>query len=234
MKQQRGWFIPILVTGFVHGAIALLPINFGQKNDRAEDTVITFKLVSLPQRSPSPSMGQSVVRPENKPLPPKEVYQSKTISPAPRPPRPIARAPDPPKKKTELPQPADSQESDPATDVAAVEQPAASDTQMPPGPVMLSSELSVICPQMNAPTYPHLSRQRGESGELMLKLELDESGRVQQAQVVSSSGHYRLDEAAIAAVKTWRCNPPVQNGQPLRVIAFQPFSFVLREKGSTP
>lgn len=94
---------------------------------------------------------------------------------------------------------------------------------------MLSSELSVICPVLNAPAYPRQSRQLGEHGELMLKLELDESGHVKKTQVINSSGYRRLDEAAIAAVKTWRCNPPLQNGQPVRAIALQSFRFRLQE-----
>ena len=52
---------------------------------------------------------------------------------------------------------------------------------------------------------------------------------VKEIQVINSSGYHRLDEAAIAAVRTWRCNPPLQNGQPVRAIALQPFSFVLQE-----
>jgi protein TonB len=100
--------------------------------------------------------------------------------------------------------------------------------QMPVGPVTLSSELSVACPQLSAPVYPPLSRRLGEEGKLVLRVELDESGQVNIAQVVNSSGYKRLDEAAMAAVKTWRCNPPTRNGQPVRAIALQPFNFVLQ------
>jgi protein TonB len=100
--------------------------------------------------------------------------------------------------------------------------------QMPAGPVTLSSELSVACPHLNAPAYPPLSRRLGEEGKLVLKVELDERGQVNIAQVVNSSGYKRLDEAAMAAVKTWRCNPPMRDGQPVRAIALQPFNFVLQ------
>lgn len=99
--------------------------------------------------------------------------------------------------------------------------------QMPQGPVTLSAELSVVCPELSAPAYPPLSRRLGEEGKLMLRVELDESGHISMAQVISSSGYKRLDEAALTAVKTWRCNPPRRNGQPVRAIALQPFNFVL-------
>ncbi|MBA4143216.1 MAG: energy transducer TonB [Nitrosospira sp.] len=112
--------------------------------------------------------------------------------------------------------------------IVMAETPPAPQPQMPAGPVTLSSELSVACPQLNAPTYPSLSRRLGEEGKLVLRVELDENGQVNVAQVVNSSGYKRLDEAAIAAVKTWHCNPPTRGGQPVRAIALQPFNFVLQ------
>lgn len=225
MNQLRGWPIPILATCIVHGAITMLPINIKQKNDRLEDEVITFRLVSLPQKTPSTVTEQSSYRPEKKPSPPKQMRQKETIPPSRK---LISHSQGKVKEKTILPQAADDQESSIATDIAAVKQSGTGGaSQMPSGPVMLSTELSVICPDMNAPTYPSASRRLGEQGELMLKLELDESGRVQKVQVTRSSGYVRLDEAAISAVKTWQCNPPLQNGQPVTVIAMQPFSFML-------
>ena len=112
--------------------------------------------------------------------------------------------------------------------VAVAEPTPAPAPQMPAGPVTLSSELSGACPQLNAPAYPALSRRLGEEGKLVLRVELDEKGHVAQAQIVDSSGFKRLDEAAMAAVKTWRCTPPVRNGQAVRAVALQPFNFVLQ------
>ena len=101
-------------------------------------------------------------------------------------------------------------------------------TQMQMGPVTLSSELSVSCPKLTAPTYPAISRRMGEEGKLVLRVELDESGRIDDAKVINSSGYERLDEAALAAVKSWQCNPSLRNGQPVRAVALQPFNFVLQ------
>ena len=243
MNQLRGWSIPILTTCLVHGAITILPIHFGKKNNQLDDTAITFKLVSLPQLSPSPSgkhvqhaeqPEQSVFTPEKKPAPPKEVYQDKIVTPAPA--RPIARSHSKAREKTEIQQSAVTQGAPNTSDANAMQSGSSHTssgtslgTGTSSGPVMLSSELSVICPVLNAPAYPRQSRQLGEHGELMLKLELDESGHVKKTQVINSSGYRRLDEAAIAAVKTWRCNPPLQNGQPVRAIALQSFRFRLQE-----
>ncbi len=98
----------------------------------------------------------------------------------------------------------------------------------PTGPINLSTELSVTCPELTPPSYPPLSRRLGEEGKLVLRVELDEGGYVSTARVVESSSYKRLDEAALAIVKTWRCNPSLRNGKPVRAVALQPFNFVLQ------
>jgi len=101
--------------------------------------------------------------------------------------------------------------------------------QMPAGPVALSSELSLACPQRTAPTYPALSRRLNEQGVVVLQVTLSEDGAVAEAQVQSSSGFARLDDAALTAVRSWHCTAPTRIGQPVRATALQPFHFVLRE-----
>jgi protein TonB len=59
-------------------------------------------------------------------------------------------------------------------------------------------------------------------------VELNEQGNVASARVSTSSGSTHLDEAALTAVKTWRCTPAIRDGQPMRAIALQPFKFVLQ------
>ncbi len=100
--------------------------------------------------------------------------------------------------------------------------------QLPVGPVALASELSVACPQRSAPTYPTMSRRQGEVGVVVLRVELSETGQVATAKVQTSSGFDRLDEAALAAVRTWHCNPATRNGQAVRATALQPFNFVIQ------
>lgn len=99
---------------------------------------------------------------------------------------------------------------------------------LPVGPVALSAELSVACPQRSAPSYPAMSRRRGEQGMVLLRVELSETGAVAKAWVQNTSGFERLDESALAAVRTWHCTAPTRNGQPVRAIALQPFNFVIQ------
>ena len=101
-------------------------------------------------------------------------------------------------------------------------------TPLPAGPVALSSELAVACPQRSPPTYPATSRRLGEMGVVVLRVELSEVGQVALVRVQISSGFDRLDEAALAAVRTWHCTPPTRNGQSVRATALQPFNFVIQ------
>lgn len=125
--------------------------------------------------------------------------------------------------------PIEEHEPEPEPEEKTVSEPVveARPTQMPTGPVTLSSELSVSCPDLASPAYPALSRRLGEEGKLVLQVELDETGRIGKAKIVQSSGYSRLDNAALSAVKTWRCRPATRNGQPVPAVALQPFNFVI-------
>ena len=97
----------------------------------------------------------------------------------------------------------------------------------PTGPASLGSDLALVCPVRTPPPYPELSRRLGETGKVVLRVELDETGRVSTAQVIASSGYKRLDAAALAAVRSWRCQPAQRDGQAVRSVALQPFDFTL-------
>lgn len=98
----------------------------------------------------------------------------------------------------------------------------------PAEPVALGGELSLACPDRTPPRYPPQSRRLNEEGVVVLRVELDEQGGVGAARVASGSGYARLDEAALAAVRTWRCNPAQRAGRPVRAVALQPFKFILQ------
>jgi protein TonB len=100
--------------------------------------------------------------------------------------------------------------------------------QQLPQPLLLGGELSVSCPERPAPAYPKQSLRLGEQGKTVLLVELDELGKMITAEVKTRSGFPRLDEAAVNAVKTWRCTPAKHNGIAVRSIALQPFNFTLK------
>lgn len=98
----------------------------------------------------------------------------------------------------------------------------------PQAPVRLSGELAVSCPDRSEPEYPLASRRRNEIGTTLLHVELDDKGLVAGATVLETSGSSRLDDAAVAAVRRWRCKPPQRDGQAVRAYARQAFKFVLQ------
>ena len=75
--------------------------------------------------------------------------------------------------------------------------------------------------------YPRLSKRLGETGIVMLRIFIDEAGRVRDAQVGRTSGHPRLDDAAMAAVQKARFKPPTVNGQAVSGYAQVPVDFQL-------
>jgi periplasmic protein TonB len=111
--------------------------------------------------------------------------------------------------------------------VAPVRVAPAATAPTPSAPETLGNELAVQCPERSAPHYPPLAKRQREQGEVRLRVELDETGRIDRVTVISSSGSPRLDEAARAAIESWRCRPALRDGHPVRAIAMQSLDFVL-------
>lgn len=100
--------------------------------------------------------------------------------------------------------------------------------QTPPvQPVSLSGELSVSCPERSAPDYPALSMRLNEQGKVVLRVELGTDGQITNVSFKTHSGFARLDEAAVRAVKGWRCKPATRGGVAVAAVALQPFDFIL-------
>ena len=165
------------------------------------DEVVTLFVETIALQPPpkeEPKPQPEKPRKVEKPQPQQIVAQAPIVSPA----EPVA-SPPPPIPVAEAPPP------------------------RPAGPVTLSGELSVTCPERRPPAYPPLSRRLGEEGKVVLRVELDEQGNISSTRLATASGFPRLDEAALAAVKTWRCTPARRDGQPVRAVALQPFKFIL-------
>jgi TonB family protein len=76
-----------------------------------------------------------------------------------------------------------------------------------------------------APEYPPLARQAHIQGTVVLKVEIDKAGDVQNVQLVS--GHPMLAPAAIEAVKQWKYAPYLLNGTPMIVETSVQVNFTL-------
>ena len=85
-----------------------------------------------------------------------------------------------------------------------------------PPPPPPPTELKAIEKTHSLPPYPALSQRMGEQGTTLLKVAIDNTGKVTECTVVTSSGSTRLDAAAVEYVKAnWRWQPPTQAGKPV-------------------
>jgi protein TonB len=80
-----------------------------------------------------------------------------------------------------------------------------------------------------APVYPLASKRLNEQGEVLIRVEIGADGRARQVLVSRSSGHQRLDNAALAAVRAARFKPYTENGVPLVVWSTVPIQFELEQ-----
>lgn len=133
--------------------------------------------------------------------------------PVPRQPAPV-QSPllEPPPSPSALPTSLPQEEPPPAAGEpsAPMEKPAPSPTtpEPPPGetrgPVLLSQEELA---------YPAPALEAGWQGTVTLELWLDQDGRVERAEVASSSGHPILDQAGLQQAGKWRFQPALQGGR---------------------
>ena len=79
-----------------------------------------------------------------------------------------------------------------------------------------------------APIYPPLARQARIQGTVVLKVVVSKSGDVENMQLVS--GHPMLAPAAIDAVKQWKYQPYLLNGNPVEVDTQVTVNFTLSDK----
>jgi protein TonB len=219
--------VALLVVLAMHGAVL-----YGLSSVRVIPPLSEAVPLFVTLITPSPAQPQPATAPPPAPMP-------KPIEP-PRQPKPVKREAAHPVEAPHahlaavapVVSPAERTEPlpSPGPVVASPESGAPGPRPSPPqaaGPMTLTSDLAVICPERKPPPYPPVSRRLGEAGKVVLRVELDATGRVNAARVITSSGYKRLDEAALTAVRTWRCQPAQHQGQAVRSVAVQPFDFTL-------
>jgi len=209
--------VGLLLVLALHGALLYVAMSYKLIPPPQEAVTLFVSMINPPPKKVEPPP------PEPQKPPPKKVELVKE-QPIIRPqPAPVLVAEAPVTSMTEpVAPPLPPQPIIETPPVPVIDEPA-----KPAQPLVMSSELSLACPDRNPPNYPAISRRLGEQGQVKLKVELDETGRVTSARVAESSGYKRLDDAGLAAVKSWRCNPAIRDGKPVRAIALQPLDFIL-------
>jgi TonB family protein len=83
-----------------------------------------------------------------------------------------------------------------------------------------------------SPVYPPLARQARIQGTVILKARINRSGEVTSVQLVR--GHPMLAPAAIEAVKQWKYESYMLNGEPVEVETNVAVNFTLSDKPPAP
>jgi len=74
------------------------------------------------------------------------------------------------------------------------------------------------CYYKTVPIYPELARRARVKGVVVVQAVWDTNGRVTNARVVSSPGkQFGFDDAALTAIKKWKCNPATVSGNKVEV-----------------
>lgn len=77
------------------------------------------------------------------------------------------------------------------------------------------------------PVYPLLARRLGKEGKVLLRLTIDERGRLLNVEVIEGAGH-GFTESAVDAVKKSSFLPAKKEGNPIASKALLPIKFTLR------
>ncbi|MCX8028337.1 MAG: energy transducer TonB [Thermodesulfovibrionales bacterium] len=77
------------------------------------------------------------------------------------------------------------------------------------------------------PVYPLIARRIGKEGRVLLRLTIDEKGKLLNVEVLEDAG-YGFSEAAVEAVKKSTFSPAMRDGKPVLSKALLPIRFSLR------
>lgn len=176
---------------------------------------------------------------------PAEVLSEFISPPAPKseqlqPPAPKPPVPQPQKRQalpaplpvaTPAPAPAPAAPAGVSTPQPSAPAMAAAVSTAPPGPPapprleLPSSDAAYL--NNPKPPYPVLSKRMGEQGKVVVRVLIGTDGTAQQAEIRTSSGYDRLDQAALSTVLKWRYVPGKRGGVPEAMWFNVPINFVL-------
>ena len=199
-------FIYVLYQGLLTRTVELIVpvVMLSQLIEPPQPVVV--KPAPAPPTPPTPPTPQA-------PPTPVKAKQAVVKAPVPAAPAPLPVAINDPTPAPNAPtgavkaQPAAVATTTPASPVAATA-PAAAAPSAAPAVQMPSSSADYL----QNPTYPAISRRLNEQGKTIVRVLIGADGLPQRAEVATSSGFSRLDEAAVATVMRWRYVPGKRAG----------------------
>ncbi|WP_421567431.1 TonB family protein [Stenotrophomonas sp. PD6] len=103
--------------------------------------------------------------------------------------------------------------------------PAAPTTAPPQSAMAAGDRPQPIADQSPPPTYPPAALRRGETGSVVVRVDVDATGVPMNVTIVQRSGSRDLDRAATDAVRRWRFLPAQNNGVAVTGSIEVPFDF---------
>ena len=82
------------------------------------------------------------------------------------------------------------------------------------------------------PDYPESARREGQEGRVLLRVLVDDRGRIKSVEISNSSGSDALDRAAAEAIRRWRFHPARYGDQPVESWLRIPIEFRLADAKS--
>ena len=215
LKNQRHLLIAGSVVLF--HIVALWALQSGLIR-RALESVVPVEILSEWIEPPQPKVVPLPPQPAPKPV--QQPIQQKMLN-LPPPPMPIAIADSTPAQDAPVGVKTVPLALPPiAAPVAEMPAPTA-----PPKVQLPSSDADYL--QNAPPVYPRHSKRLGEQGKVIVRVLIDADGLAQKAEVRSSSGYERLDQAALDTVLSWRYVPGKRAGVATAMWFNVPINFVL-------
>lgn len=216
----------------LHAALLTAIVTATSSAVPARDEPKTVFVSFVAPLAPEPAAVQPPPKPEPEPPKPQPKPQPKpNPRPEPKPTKAPQSAPltDPAPRAIEAPPVAEATPAPPAPAAPAAPAPVAAAPAAPPPqpstPRTVTSGIQYL--QAPAPEYPPAARRMGEEGQVVLRVLVNERGRPERAEIQTSSGSMRLDDAARRAVLRAVFKPHIEDGRPIAVYAVIPIRFQL-------
>ena len=223
LRTRNNPLLMLCIAGSVAVHVLVLTLLPGWRARRdALPPVLTVEL--------SPEIPPQIVPP--KPLP----VDAPPVRPAPQPLKPaVVRTPEPRVMREPI---MTAPPEAPPSPVAAVAQTVVPERPAPPPEAPRVQPAPVLAPvtpprsdaaYLNnpRPAYPLAARRRGDQGTVLIRVLVTAEGAAREVSLEKTSGHSSLDDAALAAVKSWRFVPARQGTQAIESPYVVPVVFKL-------
>lgn len=207
-----------IVVAVLLAHVAVLAVLLSARASRNAEGIVPARVIAESIETPARQAAPQPEAPRREPAPqprPRPVERQPVATPPPPTPAPAAEA-------TGASAPGAPRES-----VAAASPGPVTNAPVPAPPALELPSADAAYLDNPRPEYPRASRRLGEQGRVVLRVLIEADGTASRAELATSSGFERLDEAARVAVLRWRYVPGKRAGRPEAMWFHVPVNFVL-------